>query len=929
MSKESVARKTDVESPGVATLEKVVGMPKAGKEAGTWERVFTVEGVHPFDEIEWKILDAKIVAENGEIKYEQKDVEFPIWWHQTNINVVASKYFRIIDGVKENSLKQIITRVAKVITDWATEQEYFNTENDANIYKQELIYALVHQYGAFNSPVWFNLGVPGRRQTASACFIQGIYDSLDSIQTFQRSELSIFASGSGSGANFSALRSSYEKLSSGAYVSGPIAWMRPLDQAAGAMKSGGSTRNAAKMVVMDMDHPDIMETLDGRPGFIRCKAVEEQRAHDLIEMGYGTAYDDPNSAYKNVMYQNANHSVSVPDNFMKSVESDGQWETKERLTSETVHTYKARDLWDEIAKAAWKCGDPGIQFTDTINNWHTTPKSGKIRSSNPCGEFLHVDNTACNLCGLNLSKFFLNGAPLDVKAFEHAVRIFVTAQNAFVNKAEYPTLEITKNSYMLRPIGLNYGDLGAVIMKLGYAYNSDEGRAVAARLASLMTGYAYLYSSKLAARTQVFPEYERNKQDMLRVMRMHQKADADILNRWNLSEDPLSVSDKSQSVWERVNAIGERHGFANSQTTLQAPLGTISFLMGMDTTGIEPAFSLVSYKSLVGGGFEKLVNRAVEQALKTLKYSDDQIVEIRDYIDQNDYIENAPHLKEEHLPVFDCAADMGPSKRHISVMGHLKMMAAIQPLITCAMSKTVNLPQETTPEQIAETYMDSWKLGLKCVALYRNGSKKSQPLSSKKDNFKEERPSGIQEVIKEIIKEVPAPRRKLPENISAKRHKFVIDGSKGYLIMGEYEDGTLGEIFIRFGKNGSTLNGLMDANTQLASIALQHGVPLEKLIRAFINTKFEPAGFTQNPDIRFATSLLDYVFKYLDIRYCGGRVSGLDARLSDQDHNSSPPISDRPSMTPDAPPCVHCGSITRRNGSCYLCETCGNTSGCS
>ena len=924
MSKESVARKTDIESPGVATLEKVVGMPKIGKEAGTWIRVFTKDGIHPFDEIEWKIIDAKIVAGNGSIKFEQTNVEFPIWWQQTNINVVASKYFRIIDGVRENSLKQIITRVSQVITKWAVEQNYFNTSNDAEIYEQELIYALVNQYGAFNSPVWFNLGVPGRKQTASACFIQGISDSLDSIQSFQRSELSIFASGSGSGANFSQLRSSYEKLSSGTYVSGPIAWMRPMDQAAGAMKSGGSTRNAAKIVVLDMDHPDILETMDGRPGFIRCKAVEEQRAHDLIEMGHSAAYDNPNSAYKNVMYQNANHSVSIPDGFMKAIESDGNWKTKERLTNKTVHTYKAKELWNEIAEAAWKCGDPGVQFSDTINEWNTVPKFDKIRSSNPCSEFTFVDNTACNLSGLNLSKFFYD-RHFDHESFSHAVRIFVTAQNAIINKTEYPTSEITKNSHLLRPIGLNYGDLGAVIMKFGFAYDSDEGRVIAARLASLMTGYAYLNSIKLAARTQPFSEFEQNKINMIRVMQMHQEADLNILKRWNLDRDLLNADQESQKIWEQVTTLGEKYGFVNSQATLQAPLGTISFLMGMDTTGIEPAFSLVSYKSLVGGGFEKLINRAVNPSLAILGYSNTEIQDICDYInrDQGGYIEGAPHFKNEHLSIFDCALPAGPSNRFLSPMAHLKMMSAIQPLISGAMSKTVNLSENTTPEQIAEVYMESWKLGLKCVALYRDGSKKSQPLSNKKLGLKLK---GISD-IKEIIKEVPAKRKKLPENVNAKRHKFVIEGAKGYLIMGEYEDGTLGEIFIRFGKNGSTLNGLLDAATQLASIALQHGVPLEKLIRAFINTKFEPSGLTQNPDIRFTSSLLDYIFKYLDIKYCGGKVSGL--MDYDSNLNTSSISEDRPSLTPDAPPCVHCGSITRRNGSCYLCETCGNTSGCS
>lgn len=918
------------DSPGIRTLESVAGVPKEAKEAGRWPRVFTKEGVHPFDEVEWARTDASISRPDGGKVFEQKDIEVPAWWNQTTINIVADKYFRVINGVRESSVKQVFTRVAQTLTRWASEQGYFETPKDAEVYEAELIFALLHQYGAFNSPVWFNLGVPGRRQAASACFISGVGDSLDSIAEFSRSEKVIFAGGSGSGANLSSLRSSYEKLSSGAYVCGPLGFMEELDKGAKVMKSGGSTRNAAKMVVMDMDHPDILETKDGRPGFIRCKAVEEKRAHDLIDAGYSAAYDDPNSAYKWVSFQNANHSVSIPDSFMEAVVNDRTWETKGRLSGGTVGVYRARALWEEIAKAAWFCGDPGVQFTDHINNWHTTPNSGRIRSSNPCSEFLHVDNTACNLCAVNLTKFF-DGRAFQAKRFEHAVRIFVTAQNAIIAKAEYPTPAITKNSLALRPIGLNYGNLGALLMNLGYAYDSDEGRAVAARLASLMTANAYVVSAKLAARTSAFPEFDRNREPMLGVMHMHREANRDVLKRWSLQKDPLGddVLSRSEKAWEEVIKLGEKFGYTISQATLQAPLGTISFLMGMDTTGIEPAFSLVSYKSLVGGGSMKLVNGTVDSALRSLGYGDADVEAIKAHFLATDSLEGAPGFRAEHLPVFDCAMP-SPSGRCVSPLGHLKMMAAIQPLITCAQSKTVNLTSDATTQQIADLYLEGWKLGIKCIALYRDGCKRSQPLKTKARDD-EETKTGIREIIKEVIREVPTvARRSLPKDVSGHRHRFDIGGHKGYLMVNEYEDGTPGEIFVRLGKNGSTLGGLLDGFTQMASIALQYGVPLPRMIRSFTHQRFEPAGMTDNPKIRFADSILDYIFKYLDLRYHAGEHSGIanHPRLRASNIESLPPPS-RQTMNTDAPPCPNCGSMTQRNGSCYLCVTCGASTGCS
>ena len=910
----------EIRSPGVATLQEVVGnLPLEGKEAGRWVRVFTTEGAHPFSQIEWVTANARIVNPKQEVVFEQKGIEVPSWWNQTTINIVADKYFRVTNGKREYSVKQIFSRVARTLRNWASEQGYFNTDKDAEVFEDELLYALVHQYGAFNSPVWFNIGCPERKQSASACFISGVEDTLDSITEFGKSEKKIFAAGSGSGANMSNIRSSYEKLSSGAYVCGPLGWMEELDKGAKAMKSGGSTRNAAKMVVMDMDHPDILDTKDGRPGFISCKAVEEQRAHDLIDVGYGAAYDDPNSAYKWVSFQNANHSVSVPDTFMQAAKDDTTWETKERLTGKTVTEYRARDLWTEIAKAAWKCGDPGVQFTDTINKWHTTPKTGRIRASNPCSEFLHVDDTACNLCAVNLTKFF-DGRDFQADRFEHAIRIFVTAQNAIIDKAHYPTAAIIDGSHSLRPIGLNYGDLGALLMKLGYGYDSDEGRAVAARLASLMTSQAYVVSAKIAARVQPFPEFEKNKRDMLGIMKMHQEADSKILSRWGLDESPLGddVLSRSAAAWKEAIELGEKYGYSISQATLQAPLGTISFLMEMDTTGIEPAFSLVSYKSLVGGGSMKLVNRAVRESLVNLGYSEAAVDAICAHVEENGSIEGAPDLRDEDLPVFDCAMPTRADGRYLTPSAHLKMMAAIQPLITCAMSKTVNLPQTVTVDEIADLYMEGWELGLKCIALYRDGCKRSQPLAAKKK-------------VDKLIEDVPQTRRRrMPEDCDGHRHRFEIDGHKGYVIMNEYPDGTLGEVFLKFGKNGSTMGGLIDGFTQLLSVALQHGVPLDKLIRSFINTKFEPSGFTRNPHIRFAGSLYDYLFKVLDIRYYGGIHSGLDSRIPDSDPApASGPESIRPAMSADGPPCGHCGSITQRNGACYLCQSCGQTTGCS
>lgn len=906
---------------------------KDAGEAGRWSRVLTKEGIHPFDEIGWKITDARIVNAEGEIVFEQIGVEVPDWWGGNTVNIVADKYFRVIDGVKECSVKQMIKRVASAMREWAEAQNYFNTEHDAEVYEDELCYVLLHQYGAFNSPVWFNIGVPGRKQQASACFISSVDDTLDDIMEFQKSEVRIFAGGSGSGGNLSNLRSSWERLSSGAYVSGTLAWMEGFDKFAKAMKSGGSTRNAAKIIVLDMDHPDILETRDGRPGFIRCKAAAEKIVHDLAQLGYSVAYDDPNSAYKLVPFQNANHSISVSDAFMRAVLDDKEWRTTERTTGKVVHTYKARDLWREVSEAAWTCGDPGMQFTDTINDWHTTPAAGRIRSSNPCSEFLNVDNTACNLAAINLTKFF-EGRKLVVDRLAHVVRVLVTAQNAIIALAEYPTKAIAENSLKLRPIGLNYGNLGSLIMQLGYGYDSDEGRAVAARMASLMTGMAYSVSAKLAARVGAFPAFDDNRDPMLRIITKHTEADADICRRWGLQLDPLGddVRACSAAIWREAAELGRKYGYSVSQTTLQAPLGTLSFLMEMDTTGVEPMFSLVTYKTLVGGGTLKLVNSAARQALLGLGYSGEALEEICKYIEANDFIEGAPGFKTQHLPVFDGAMASGPSGRYLSPMAHVQMLAAIQPLITCSISKTVNLPKSTSAEEIADIYMQAWKLGVKCIALYRDGCKLSQPLVSKTSDAP---PMSINPPPLPAEAQMTK-RRHLPADLSGHRHRFTIGGCKGYIMMNEYPDGTLGEVFLRLGKTGTTMAGFIDGFTQLLSISLQYGVPLDKMIRSFVHTKFEPAGFTDNPQIRFADSLFDYLFKLLDLRYYEGRNSGLAEKLaamaeaSAEEESLPPPVAlSAPPVNVNAPICPNCGSITRRVGTCHLCSTCGTSTGCS
>ncbi len=905
------------------------------QEAGRWQRVLSTAGVHPFDTVKWRTADAVITKPNGSIAFEQRGVDVPEFWSQQTVNIVADKFFRMVNGVRENSARQMFTRVVNVLVLWADDQQYFSSIADREVYRDELLMLLLQQYGAFNSPVWFNLGVPGRRQAASACFISSVEDTLDSILDFQKAEVRIFAGGSGSGFNISSLRSSYEQIEAGAYTSGPLAWMEAGDKFAKAMKSGGGTRNAAKMVVMDTDHPDILRTRDGRPGFIPCKAVEEKRAHRLIAAGDPSGYDDPNSAYKWVSFQNANHSVRASDTFMESVRDDLQWQTLDRY-GKPVGTYRARDLWDAISEAAWVCGDPGMQFETTINKWHTTPVTGPIRASNPCSEFLCCDDTACNLAALNLTKFFSfdsSGPAFAADKYQHCVRVLTTAQSAIIAKAAYPTARIEANSHALRPIGLNYGNLGALLMQLGLAYDSDAGRNAAARLASLMTAGAYLTSARIAARTAPFSEFAKNREPMLAIMRMHQGADARI----NVSHPCTATMDAgSGELWEETIHMGERHGYNISQATLQAPLGTISFLMGMDTTGIEPAYALIAYKSMVGGGAEKLVCGSVGAGLRTLGYGDQAVASIQAHLLQTGSI-SCSGVMAKHLPVFDTAAESGG--RSISSDGHMLMMAAIQPLITCAQSKTVNLPNSVTPKEIGNIYMRAWELGIKCIALYRDGCKASQPMSTKKEESKEQ--AGISEAARESVVVNPGAamagfagdagfqplgltpvnkRRRLPIDCTAKRHRFDISGHKGYIIVSEYDDGTPGEVFMELGKEGSTMSGLVDGFTKLLSLSMQYGMPLEKFISGFAGMRFEPCGITDNAAIRSTSSIFDYLVRWLAQHYLTGEG---------QPHQAPPATQHVQGLDMDAPPCSSCGSMTQRAGRCYVCITCGTSSGCS
>lgn len=930
---------------------KIETSPAAGKRKGVGiKRYFTRPGVHPYAEVEWEKRSAVISGEKGDVVFEQNEVEIPKAWSQLATNVVVSKYFRGQIGTpqREHSVKQLIGRVVETITNWGRKDGYFATEEDAHTFSDELTHLLVQQKLAFNSPVWFNVGVEEHPQ-CSACFILSVEDRMESILDWYRKEGIIFKGGSGSGVNLSRIRSSKERLAGGGTASGPVSFMRAADASAGVIKSGGKTRRAAKMVVLDINHPDINE-------FIQCKVEEEKKAWALIEAGYDASIDG--AAYSSIFFQNANNSVRVTDDFMRAVVENKPWSTRYVTSGEISETFQARDLLRKLAEATWQCGDPGMQYDTTINAWHTCPNTGRINASNPCSEYMHLDDSACNLASLNLMKFIREDSGFDTAAFKHAVDISITAQDILVDNSSYPTAEITANARAFRELGLGYANLGALLMSLGLPYDSESGRQYAGAITSLMTGEAYLQSARIAERMGPYAGYAINQEPMLGVIDKH-RSHAHKLDPSLVSLDLLS---EARKVWDEALSQGRKAGYRNSQATVLAPTGTIAFMMDCDTTGVEPDIALIKYKRLVGGGLLKIINNTVPRALKRLGYDSKAIQAIVEYIDEHETIEGAPMLRDEHLPVFDCAFKPTRGSRTIHYLGHLRMMGAVQPFISGAISKTINMPTDATVEDIAEAYLEAWKIGLKAVAIYRDGCKRVQPLATGEKKVEVQQPIAVAE---------PAPmRRHLPMERQAICHKFEVAGHEGYIHVGFYEDGTPGEIFIKMAKEGSTISGLMDTIATLTSLALQYGVPLEALVSKFGHVRFEPSGFTKNPDIPYAKSLTDYIFRFLGARFLsteqkqsvglietgeqketlpnsGGTnqatlmtngaiaqatsvasVSVATVRTSTESLTLHNGVTTWQSQA-DAPSCADCGSIMIRNGSCYKCLNCGATSGCS
>ena len=907
----------------------------AEKRAGlTFRRYFTKAGRHPYDEVTWEQRSAVINDERGKAVFEQHDIEVPGTWSQTATNIVASKYFRGQLGSpdREKSVRGLISRVVDTIRAWAEAQGYFATAEDLQAFSDELTHLLVQQKAAFNSPVWFNVGIEKHPQ-ASACFINAVSDTMESILGLARTEGMLFKFGSGTGSNLSSIRSSREALAGGGTASGPVSFMRGYDAFAGVIKSGGKTRRAAKMVILDADHPDIAE-------FVNCKADEERKAWALIEAGYDGAFNVRGGAYDSVFFQNANHSVRVTDDFMRAVVEDREWQTKYVISQQTCETLRARDLMKMMAEAAWQCGDPGMQYDSTINDWHTCPSTARINASNPCSEYMFLDDTACNLASLNLMKFVRADGEFDAEAFGSACRTVITAQEILVDNASYPTPAIDRNSHDYRPLGLGYANLGVLLMDRGLPYDSDAGRSYAAAVTALMHGEAYAQSARVAGAMGPFAGYQKNAEPMLRVIDKHRKH-AHMIDEGYV---PKGLMRKVHDVWDEAYALGAQHGYRNSQVTVLAPTGTIGFMMDCDTTGIEPDIALVKYKKLVGGGVMKIVNQSVPRVLQRLGYSKADADDIVRYIDEKETIERAPRLKSEHLAIFDCAFPPRDGKRSIQWMGHVKMMAAVQPFLSGAISKTVNMPTDATPDEIAEAYIESWRLGLKAVAVYRDGCKRSQPLSTSKDEARAKATvEPAADVVVTSVEPRPA-RRKLPDERHAITHKFSIAGHEGYITVGMYEDAKPGEIFLVMAKEGSTISGLMDAFATSISMALQYGVPLEALVEKFSHVRFEPSGFTKNAEIPYAKSITDYIFRWLASKFLSAEhqeaagvqrslpavaaSSGGDAQGTDR---APDPAALGAAVRPqsDAPPCHYCGSIMTRNGSCYRCANCGSTSGCS
>ena len=922
------------------------------------ERLFTRVGVDPMSEVDWELRSAIIAGEDGRVVFEQRDVEVPREWSQTAANVVVSKYFRgggPGNPKRETSVRQLVCRVVNTISAWGEKQHYFATDADHHSFKAELMYLLVHQMASFNSPVYFNVGIEPRPQ-CSACFILKVEDNMESILSWYRNEGMIFKGGSGSGVNLSDLRSCREKLSAGGTASGPLSFMKAADASAGVIKSGGKTRRAAKMVVLNADHPDIVD-------FIKCKKEEEKKAWALIAAGYDSSLDGP--AYGSVFFQNANNSVRVTDEFMRAVLDDGRWHTHFVKSGEVAGEYHARELLHLIAEAAWACGDPGMQFDTTINSWHTCPSSGRITASNPCSEYMHLDNSACNLASLNLLRFLDERGEFDVKAFRHAVDVMITAQDILVDNSSYPNDEIARNAHNFRELGLGYANLGAALMALGLAYDSDQGRSYAGAITALMTGEAYLQSARIADALAPFEGYAPNREPMHKVIERHRMCTREL----NSAHVPLELLRAARDSWEEALRLGQSAGFRNSQATVLAPTGTIAFMMDCDTTGIEPDIALIKYKKLVGGGMFKIVNQTVPRALKRLGYDSREIQEIVEYLDEHETIEGAPPLTDAHLPVFDCAFKPRAGSRTIHYLGHLKMMAAVQPFLSGAISKTINMPAEATVDEVAEAYVTGWKLGLKAIAIYRDGSKRTQPLNLGKPDASAV--SSQQSVLAErreaadsSTDEFRPHRRKLPDERRSITHKFDIAGHEGYITVGMYEDGNPGEIFVSMSKQGSTISGLMDSFATAISYALQYGVPLQFLVDKFAHMRFEPSGFSKNPQIPYAKSIVDYLFRWLASKFLDEQARhevgviaspqaysfpaptpAFSAPERESGENKLTLLRPAPSFDlangrdagtrqsfinqADAPPCPDCGCIMVRNGTCYKCLNCGTTSGCS
>lgn len=928
-------------------------------------RHFTRPGTKGYDQLKWAKKDAIIANPmTGKNVFEQRNVEVPDDWSFNAVNIVAQKYFTGTPGTpeRETSLKNLVDRVVETITRQGLQEGYFVDDIEAESFREELKYILASQRAAFNSPVWFNIGAADRAQQASACFILGIQDTMSSILNWYRDEGVIFKGGSGAGVNLSAIRSSYEKLGKSAgTASGPLSFMRGADSSAGAIKSGGKTRRAAKMVILDVNHPDVEE-------FIWCKAIEERKSRVLQEAGFDMDLNGKDAF--SVQYQNANNSVRVSDEFMIAVENDLDWSLKAVTTGETVKTVRARDIWRQIAEAAWECADPGLQFDTTINKWHTTPNAGRINGSNPCSEYMHLDNSACNLASLNLLKFLREDATFDVKAFKHTVEMIFTAQEILVGYSEYPTAEIGKNAKAYRELGIGYANLGALLMALGLPYDSDEGRALAAAITALLTGHSYATSARIAHRVGPFAGYAKDKQGMQRVLEMHRDAVSNI----DASLVPEELLSAAQESWDNAVELGKMYGVRNSQASVLAPTGTIGLMMDCDTTGIEPDLGLVKVKKLVGGGTMHIVNQTVPRALRALGYTPTQVDDIVKYIDVEKTILGAPHLKQDDVNVFACS--MGDNSIHY--LGHVKMMGAVQPFLSGAISKTVNMPEEATVEDIEQLHMDSWKLGLKAVAIYRDNCKVAQPLSmAKKEGASDDKTAKIDVLMttSEVI--ARGQIKPLPKIRPSKTFSFTVADCHGFLTVGEYEDGKPGEIFIRVAKMGSTLAGLMDAFARSVSYGLQHGVSLKVYVKGMINLSFAPAGITDDPDLRTATSLVDYIFKRMATTYLSfddrlelGLASfedmpkeqislGVEEMIADSAPEQAdvhlpgePGINDMPvssqpapqavssaqvskhSTAPkvsasQAPMCFNCGNQTQRSGSCYVCTTCGSTTGCS